>query len=274
MTRKEFSQLPSAEELRKIRAAEVERPIAVGKESVHFVGFSAIIALAERAGVNAAVFASEFSSEEVYTQDIFAQGSEAVVAIKEWLLQSPDAKEAVCDDVYDYLAEEDAPETSDIVFVFGAKTPLRIEKAIELYNKGLGKKLLVSGRGPHYAEDEKESEAQTYARIAVEHGVPQVALVIETQSITVPDNVRASLNVLDEQNVAYQSISLVNSPYTQRRGWAHFKKYTPESVTLRRVNCTTGENFRRGTWYRNPTGIDVVLGEFIKLKVAVSLNTA
>lgn len=276
MARKDFSQLPTTAELERIRAAEAVRQIALGKEREHFADFSTLLNLAEHFFVDTREFARSYTEATVYEQDLFAIGAMLTEQLKQHLLgaQPSAGLSDMCNAAYDYLAEEDTEGESDLIFVFGAKTPLRIEKTVELYKKGLGNRILVSGSGPHYAEDGKEPEARAYARYAVEHGVPAEVLIIEDQSITVPDNVRASLNLLDERGIVCHSITLVNSPYTQRRGWAHFKKYVPDNIVLRRVNCATGEHYQRDAWYRNPAGIDVVLSEFVKLKVAVSLNTA
>jgi uncharacterized SAM-binding protein YcdF (DUF218 family) len=172
------------------------------------------------------------------------------------------------------LAEEDIPEKSDIIFVFGAKTPFRIEKAVELYHQGFGEKIVISGRGPHYEDAQSTTEAELYARIAMQNGVPLSALITEDQSITIPHNVVCALNLLETAGIVYSSLILVNSPYVQRRGYAHFRKYTPDTIKLLRVNSDTGDKYKRNTWYNNQVGIETILGEYIKAKVAVSLNTA
>ncbi|HED38668.1 MAG TPA: YdcF family protein, partial [Ignavibacteria bacterium] len=125
-----------------------------------------------------------------------------------------------------------------------------------------------------YGNNQSATEAEIYAQIAVDAGVPKNSIIIENKSITIPDNVRSSLNLLDKKGISYGSIILVNSPYTQRRGWVHFKKYIPDTIKLIRVNSETGEQYKKDFWYKNPTGIDVVIGEFLKAKIAVSLNTA
>ncbi len=276
MKRDTFSQLPNTAELQDILSAEVKRDLPEGKEEAHYMDFSPLVRLAEHFGIPAELIAAEYTKEDIEAQDVLAKGKVLVEQIKKKLLHQNLSLEDIemCNAAYDYLAEEDAPGESDFIFVFGAKTPLRIEKAVELYQQGLSEKIFVSGRGPSYGDTQAPTEAETYARIAMEKGVPAEAIITEDQSITIPDNVRSSLNLLDKNGESYSSIILVNSPYTQRRGWAHFKKYLPDGVTLFRVNSGTGEQYKRDTWYTNPTGIDVVLSEYFKAKVAVSLNTA
>jgi len=276
MSRDNFSQLPNSAELQGILAAEAKRDIPSGKEGEHYFEFTPLIKLGDHFGVDTGDLRASYTREDVNELDLFAKGKAFIDSLKERLVNqeaSPDDVEML-NEVYDYLAEEDAPEIADLIFVFGAKTPLRIEKAIDLYNEGLSKTLVVSGRSPHYADPNAKTEAEIYSQIARDRGVPKDAILTEDASITIPDNVRCSLNLLDEKGVQYNSIILVNSPYTQRRGWAHFKKYTPDSVKLIRVNSGTADQYKRDAWYKSQAGIDVVLSEYLKAKVAVSLNTA
>lgn len=276
MKRDNFNQLPSSAVLNDILSAEAKRVFPEGKEEEHYFDFSPIEKLASHFGLNAEFLSTSFSQQDIAGHDLFGQGKILIENLKKELL-SGELDAAVveaCNSVYDYLAEEDVPERADLIFVFGAKTPLRIEKAIELYKQSLSGRILISGRSPHYIENQSASEAGTYASIAMDQGIPSSALITEEQSITIPDNVRSSLNLLDDRGVTYSSLILVNSPYVQRRGYAHFKKYLPDAVKLIRVNSGTVDQYKRDAWYKNDAGIDTVLSEYIKAKVAVSLNTA
>jgi uncharacterized SAM-binding protein YcdF (DUF218 family) len=177
------------------------------------------------------------------------------------------------DSAYEYLSEEDNLQASDFIFVFGAKTPLRAEKAAELYKKGLGENVVVSGGSPFYQPDE-EVGADRYRRILVENGVPQGQIISENRSITMPDNVRSSLNLLDNYGINPRSMILVNSPYAQRRGWSIMKKYLPGSVSLYRVNSDVDQELSKDQWYKQEKSLRVVLNEFIKMRAGVVSNTA
>lgn len=274
--RNNFSELPSSNELQDILSAEAPREIPKGKEDIHYFEFSPLLKVAHHFGLDASSLTNDYSKEDIASANLLEKGKGFVVAIKEKILD----KELNVGDIevlngaYDYLAEEDTLSEADIIFIFGAKTPFRIEKAVDLYREGYSKKLLISGKGPFYGEIDIKTEAEIYSDIAREKGVPEEAILIEPASITIPDNVRCSLNLLDQKGIQTTSIVLVNSPYTQRRGWAHFKKYTSDSTKLIRVNSRTADQYKRDTWYKSPIGIDVVLSEYFKAKVAVSLNSA
>jgi uncharacterized SAM-binding protein YcdF (DUF218 family) len=133
---------------------------------------------------------------------------------------------------------------------------------------------MISGESPFYAPDNPVTEADRYKQLAMEQGVAADKVITENKSVTIPDNVRSSLNLLDEQGVQCSSLILVNSPYTQRRGWIHFKKYLPDTVKIVRVNSDTIGKYHKDKWFANEDGVRTLANEFVKMKIATTLNTA
>ena len=109
---------------------------------------------------------------------------------------------------------------------------------------------------------------------ALEQGVPSDALILEKESITIPDNVKRTLNLLEEKSLPCQSFILVNSPFSQRRGWAHFNKFSKGGTTLMRCNSGVGERFAKNAWFRHKDVIKIVTKEFFGLRVSHLLNTS
>jgi uncharacterized SAM-binding protein YcdF (DUF218 family) len=174
---------------------------------------------------------------------------------------------------YAYLSAQDPPAKSDLIFVFGSGTPYRALKAAELYHSAIAPLIMVSGRGPIYSHD-PTTEASRYRAILVENGVPKTAIITEDKAITIFDNVCRSLNILDERGLSPTHITLVNSPYSQRRGWAVFNKHVPMNVHLHRVNSDSSPAYAADQWYRQERTLRVVLSEFIKLRASEMYNTA
>ncbi len=189
--------------------------------------------------------------------------------------QGDPSKQKLFDDLYDYLSEQDTPEKADLIFVFGAKQTFRIEKAIDLYKNRYASKILVSGRSPLYENENAVSEAQLFAQFAIEHGVPKEDIIMEKESITIPDNVKRSLNLLERENIKHDSIILVNSTFSQRRGWVHFSKMSKVGTKLIRVNVDkVSDMFSKSGWYKNETGVKVIVKEFFGLRMSEILNTS
>jgi len=277
MDRKDFTKLPSTEELKDILAIEAQRDLLPEKEDKHYPDFTSMIELLDRFNLRYDIFSKDYDPETLEKYDIAEEGKKLIEQLKEKILSLKKVLEKdrkLFNAAYDYLSKEDKIEKADLIFVFGSKTPLRILRAVDLYKSGFSDLLIISGGNPFYEKENKISEAKRYKGIALEAGISEEDIITEDKSITIPDNVRSSLNLLDKKGVSYKSIILINSPYVQRRGWAHFKKYLPESVKLIRVNSETADKYQRDNWYKNSEGISVIANEFIKMKIAVMLNTA
>lgn len=271
MTRSNNAHLPNADELSSILETEAVREVPISNQSVHFADFTAIIRLLD----HFTIADDLFTNDQLDIHQAVKQG-DALIAqlVTRILAQDNDNTQQLLADMYDYLAEEDTLQPSDMLFVFGSKTPLRAEKAAELYKAELGKKIMISGGNPIYASADAQSEASLYKQLLIEKGISAGAIITEQASITVPDNVRSSLNLLDTLNIHPTSIVLVNSPYSQRRGWAIFKKFLDQSVTLYRVNSACGPEYQKENWYKQEHTVRVVLNEYIKMRASVLYNNA
>ncbi|MBP7057188.1 YdcF family protein [Candidatus Gracilibacteria bacterium] len=268
--RTHFTSLPTLAELQRIMEIETPRVVPPTKQNLHFIDCSAAIALMQTFDLPTDYFTTNYVATDLESKQLIA----AVNALGNQFLEkvlATDKHLAVFDQAYDYLAEEDIPTPSDLIFVFGAKTPARIEKAIELYHQGLAPTLMLSGGNPIYGQ-QAQSEAEQYADLAIKAGVRTTDIILETTSITIPDNVGTSLPQLKKANFPLQKLILVNSPYSQRRGYSVFQKHTM-NVSIERVNCTTAPTYAREHWYKHAEGIKVVFNELVKLKLGVILNT-
>ena len=272
MKRSDNTRLPDHDELSEILEREEYRAVAAGKEDIHYPEFSTLVALLEKLDLPSSLFTEDVSS----IHEAVAQGDLLLGQVISKLTgkELDDQTQGLLDDCYAYLAEEDTPQPSDLIFVFGGKTPSRPEVAAKLFHQGLAAEIWMSGGNAIYAQDITIPEAEIYAGIAVGLGVPEDAISIERTSITVPDNVRVTLNRLDEAGRDIKSLIIVNSPYTQRRGWAVFKKHLADDVEVYRVNCSTKPEFSRDNWYKQENTLRVILNEFMKMRASVVYNTA
>ncbi len=270
--RTHFTALPSIAELKKIMAVETVRDIPKAKERLHYADFSFAKALLKHFHLPEHYFDRDLTLADVEKENLLEVINTIANDLLERILSSPPEID-LYNAIYDYLSEEDIPQPSELIFVFGAKTPARIETAIELYKKGLAPKMMLSGGNPFYAQSHI-SEAEQYQEIAINHGVRAEDIIIEPKSVTIPDNVGTSLKQLASMGHTVKSFVLINSPYSQRRGWCVFKKHTLEEVKLYRVNSSTGDQYSRANWYKNPEGVKIIFNELVKLKLTVILNTA
>lgn len=270
--RTHFTALPSIAELKKIMVVETIRDIPEAKQNLHYADFSFAKKLLKHFHLPEHYFDRDLTLADIEKENLLEVINTTANDLLERILTSPPEID-LYNAVYDYLAEEDIPQPAELIFVFGAKTPARIEKAIELYHQGLAPKIMLSGGSPFYAKSHI-SEAEQYLAIALSNGVKSEDIIIETTSVTIPDNVGTSLKQLESTGQKVKSFILINSPYSQRRGWCVFKKHTLEDVKLYRVNSATADQYCRANWYKNPEGVKIIFNELVKLKLTVILNTA
>jgi uncharacterized SAM-binding protein YcdF (DUF218 family) len=77
-----------------------------------------------------------------------------------------------------------------------------------------------------------ESEADQFARVAIELGVPQDKILIENRSSNTGENILFTKELLAQQGLEPNSFLLVQKPYMERRSYATFKKFWPEKQAL------------------------------------------
>lgn len=268
--RKNNKLIPDKKELFEILQKEAKRDLPKGKENIHYPDFSLIEKLFKVYKEDGFLFTKKFNQINLINEAKKILNNLVKKILDDKNIES---KKPLFDKIYDYLSEEDKPQKSDLIFVFATSTLFRAEKARGLYHQGLASLVMLSGGSPFY-QPKKISEALEYRNFLIKEGIPESALIIEEESITIPDNVRSSLNQLDKLKIKFKNLILVNSPYVQRRGWVHFKKYLPDVINIYRVNSNCGPEYKKKNWFSNEAGIRAVLNEFIKMRVAVILNTA
>ena len=100
-------------------------------------------------------------------------------------------------------------------------------KCAELFKCGYGKRILFAGGpGKITSSKFKKSEAEVYRDIAVQCGVPDEAILLETKSTNTGDNFRFSKRLLYQNQV--KKILLVHYATSERRTLSVAKAILPE----------------------------------------------
>lgn len=271
MHRQDNSALPDNNELSRILSAEVTRDIPTANQNVHFPDFS----LFRQLLVYYQISTDILDNQQLDIHGVVSEGSSILNALVRNILANPNAEvKGLLDKAYEYLAEEDTPQKSDLLLVLGSRTPLRAQKAAEIYHRQLADRIVISGGNPIYHSGDAETEAVRYKEILMNSGISEDTISIEDRSITIPDNIRRTLNLLEQQRFLPHSIIIVNSPYAQRRGWAILKKHLPKNVVVYRVNSECAVEYRKEEWYKQEKTLRIILNEFIKMRASVVYNTA
>lgn len=270
-SRKHFSHLPNSRVLHEALKREAKRNIVTDK---NFPEFDLFLSWMREIKINTDFFENSDSWQNLINlgnqlRDLVSQktvfevqnGNKTLIKILE--------------SIEEYLSEETLiPENIDVLFIFGSKDLGRVHKAVaEIYKKHTVKTVLITGGSRYDSLDESEPEAIMFKREAIKLGIPREKIIIESKSITIADNVRSGLNLLDTLNVEYKNIVTMVSWFAQKRTWSHLKKYTNADIIC--VNSDPKlKELTPGEWYKYEFGNNVIFSEFLKMKMAVMINTA
>lgn len=131
--------------------------------------------------------------------------------------------------LWDYHHVNQSLEKSDCILVLCSHDLRVAERGAELYLQELAPIIIFSGGlGNFTKEIWDEPEADKFATIAMNMGVPREAILIENKSTNTGENILFTQQLLKEQGLDSQSFIVVQKPYMERRSYATFKKLWPD----------------------------------------------
>jgi len=124
-------------------------------------------------------------------------------------------------------------EKADTILVLCSHDKRVAERGAELFLEGWTPRLIFSGGlGTITRAMWSEPEADQFARIAREMGVPEEKILIENRSTNTGENVLFTKRLLAEKKIALEKFILVQKPYMERRSYATFKKVWSEKQVI------------------------------------------
>lgn len=122
---------------------------------------------------------------------------------------------------------------SDCILVLGSHDRRVAARGAELYLQGLAPVLVFSGGlGRLTKEMWSETEADLFARIATDMGVPKEAILVENRSTNTGENILFTQQLLQAEGLNPQTFIVVQKPYMERRSYATFKRHWPSKDLL------------------------------------------
>jgi len=118
---------------------------------------------------------------------------------------------------------------ADAILVLCSHDERVAERAAQLFHEGWASLVIFSGgQGSITRALWDEPEAERFARIAVELGVPPESILIEPHSTNTGENIQFTKRLLAERGLDLQKFILVQKPYMERRAFATVLKLWPE----------------------------------------------
>jgi uncharacterized SAM-binding protein YcdF (DUF218 family) len=130
--------------------------------------------------------------------------------------------------IWDYHHLNHQLEKSDLILALGSNDLRVAEFAADLYLRGYAPLLVFSGNAGVLTRHRfSKPEAEMFAEVARERGVPEDAILIEVESTNTGENVIFSRRLLESRGINPESLILAQKPYMERRTYATFMKFWP-----------------------------------------------
>jgi uncharacterized SAM-binding protein YcdF (DUF218 family) len=136
---------------------------------------------------------------------------------------------ALAEKIWDYHHVNHQLSQSDAILVLCSHDTVVAARGAELFLEDWAPLLIFAGGlGAITRRLWREAEADQFARIAAEMGVPEDRILIENRSTNTGENVLFTKQLLVEKGLDPQTFIVVQKPYMERRSYATFRRVWPE----------------------------------------------
>jgi len=135
--------------------------------------------------------------------------------------------------LWDYHHMHHELAKADCILALGSHDLRVADRAAELYLAGWAPLVVMSGGLGNFTQDMwTESEADKFAAIAIQKGVPENAVLIENKSTNTGENILFTQQLLKQKGLDLPNFIVVQKPYMERRSYATFKQHWPDKNLL------------------------------------------
>lgn len=178
--------------------------------------------------------------------------------------------------LWDYLGMHQTPEKADVIVGFGNFNDNIARRAAELYLQGYAPKILFTGGlGRNTKNLLPEPEADRFARVAMECGVPEGDILREDRSTNTKENILFTREMLERLGLKHERILGVHQPFMERRICAAMGVYWPEqSFRVTSPQVTIPEYLREAErqGMTQEGSISVIVGDFQRMDLYAKLG--
>lgn len=140
--------------------------------------------------------------------------------------------------IWDYMHLNHHLKKADAIMALGSYD-IRVAKyAAKLWLTGLAPYLICTGSGTVHSSSPVwqgfvgSTEAEVFAEIARQTGVPDKNILIENRSQNTGENYEFTLNLLKEKSLTVKTLIAVQKPFMERRTYATGKVWLPAEIDL------------------------------------------
>ncbi len=172
-------------------------------------------------------------SEQVSAADIGICRCFAIILKMDRERQLPLPIDEAAKKIWDYMLLKQPLEQADIIIALGCGDESVAERGASLYQDGYASLVLVSGgTGPKNKQLSsglwtEPTEAEHFAKIILQRGVPTDKLLVERESTNTGENLAYSYELLRKSGLEPKSIIFIHKPHLERRILATTRKQWP-----------------------------------------------
>ena len=178
--------------------------------------------------------------------------------------------------LWDYLCLGQPLEQADCIVGFGNFNTDIASRAAQLYHQGYAPKILFTGGlGRNTLGILPEPEALRFARVAMEHGVPEADIILEDASTNTAENIRFTRQKLEALGLPHGRILGVHQPFMERRIKAAMGVYWPENdfrVTSPQVTIPQYLEAASRQGVSPNASVSVIVGDFQRMDLYAKLG--
>jgi uncharacterized SAM-binding protein YcdF (DUF218 family) len=186
-------------------------------------------------------------------------------------MNSPEA-DALAKQVWDYHHLNHQLKPTDCILVLGSNDLRVAEGGAQLFLEGWAPLLVFSGGlGRLTRKMWREPEADRFARVAREMGVPPEKILVENRSSNTGENILLTRELLAKLKLEPQTVLLVQKPYMERRAYATFKKLWPEAECIVTSPQISFEDYPTGEISKEDV-INIMVGDLQRIRLYPALG--
>lgn len=178
--------------------------------------------------------------------------------------------------IWDYMKLHQMPQKADCIVGFGNFNSNIARRAAQLYLQGYAPKLLFTGGlGRNTLGILPEAEADRFARVAMECGVPEKDILRENKSTNTAENILFTRKTLEDMHLPHGHLLGVHQPFMERRIWAAMGVYWPEAefrVTSPRVTIPEYLEHAKRQGVTEEAAVSVIVGDLQRMELYAKLG--
>lgn len=169
--------------------------------------------------------------------------------------------------IWDYHKMGHSLRKADCIVVLGSHDTRVAERGAELFLEGWAPLIIFSGGLGNFTKYMwTESEAEKFARIAENMGVPRGRMLLESKSTNTGENIIFTKELMIKENIKSDLLILIHKPYMERRSYATFKKIWPEKEAIVTSPQISYEDYANADITMDDI-INIMVGDFQRVMV-------